>query len=180
MSTTAEMATCTEDIAEVASHSNSSSSSTSDQTSAATESRQVSDLPSVGTCSRNGCGTPNGKIWTPRDNGRTCAVDRQCVNEKTVSVRSKREQTDAASDKAAKIAKISDSWTPQYSDHKENVDPQHIGSDADLYTSCSKTTSQHRNTPQVSSSFHILPCCSDVWPSCTGLYKVKRPKDIVN
>jgi len=147
MSTTAEMATCTEDVAEVASCSNSPSSSASDHASAATESHQVSDLPSVGTCSRNGCGTPNGKIRTLRDNGRTCTVDHQCVNEKIVSVRSKREQTDAASDKAAKIAKISDSWTTQHSDHKENVDPQHIGSDADLDSSCSKT-SHHRNTPQ--------------------------------
>jgi hypothetical protein len=184
MSTTAEMATCTEDLAEAASHSNSSSSSTSDHASAATPSHQVSDQPSVGpsnlSCNRNGCGTPNGKIRTLRDNGRTCTVDHQCFNEKVGSVRSKREQTDAASDKAAKIAKISDCWTPQHSDHKENVDPQHIGSDADLDTSFSKTTSLRRNTPQVSSSFHVVLCCNDIWPSLTGFCQVKRLKDITN
>jgi hypothetical protein len=79
-----------------------------------------------------------------------------------------------ASDKAAKIAKMSDSWTPQHSDHKENVDPQHNGSDADQDTSCSKTsqTSQHRNTAQVSAGFHVLPSFSDHWPSFAGLYQV--------
>jgi len=162
MSTTAEMSTCSEVLAEVASHSNSSSSSTSDHASAATLSHQASDQPSEGPsnlpCSKNGCGTPNGKIRTLRESGRTCAMEQQCVSEKVVSVRSKREQTDAASEKAAKMAKISDSWTPQHSGprwEKENVDPRCIGSDADLDASFSKAGSLRRNTPQVSISFHV-------------------------
>ncbi|XP_021930997.1 uncharacterized protein LOC110835253 isoform X3 [Zootermopsis nevadensis] len=154
MSTTAEMSTCSEVLAEGASYSNSSSSSTSDHASAATLSCQVSDqaeVPSNLTCSKNGCATPNGKIRTLRDNGRICAVEQKCVNEKVVTVRSKREQTDAASEKSSKMAKISDSWTPQNSGHrweKENVDPQYIGSDADLGANSSRGGSLHKNTPQ--------------------------------
>ncbi|XP_023713018.1 uncharacterized protein LOC111867414 isoform X3 [Cryptotermes secundus] len=152
MSTTAEMSACSEVLAEGASHSNSSCSSTSNHTSAANLPCQVSEQPSEGpsnlSCSKNGCGTPNGKLRTLRDNGRMCAVESQCVNEKPVTMRSKREQTDTVLEKAAKMAKISDSWAPQQSDHKENVDPRRIGSDADLDTSFNKTGSLRRSAPQ--------------------------------
>jgi hypothetical protein len=87
-----------------------------------------------------------------------CAVEQKCVNEKIVTVRSKREQTDVASEKAAKVAKISDSWTPQNSGHrweKENVDPQYIGSDADLGANFNKAGNLHKSTPQVSFNLHV-------------------------
>jgi hypothetical protein len=156
MSTTAEMSACSEVLAEGVSHSNSSSSSTSNHASAANLPHQMSGPPSEGlsdvTCSRDGCGTPNGKHRMLRDNSRSCVVESQCVNEKPVAARSKREQMDTASEKAAKMAKISDSWSPQHSDHKENVDPRRTGSDADLDTSFSKTGSLRRSAPQVSFS----------------------------
>ncbi|XP_069692558.1 uncharacterized protein [Periplaneta americana] len=75
MSTTAEMSSCSEVPAD------SSSSST------------------LSPCGRNGCGTPNGR-------GRT-------LREQQAPARTKREQTDAV-DKAAKVARVAE---------KENVDP---------------------------------------------------------
>jgi predicted transcriptional regulator len=85
-------------------------------------------------------------------------VEQKCVNEKIVTVRSKREQTDVASEKAAKMVKISDSWTPQHSGHrleKENVDPRYSGNDADLGANLNKAGSLHKNTLQVSVKFHM-------------------------
>ncbi|PSN42403.1 hypothetical protein C0J52_25312 [Blattella germanica] len=110
MSTTAEMSTCSEVLQENISHSNSSSSS------------NAADSSSDAKCSKNGCGTPNGKVRTLRDNGRMSAVQHSYISDKLVTIKSKREQMDDSEnsrEKASKMAKISDSWNPHHSE-KEN------------------------------------------------------------
>ncbi|XP_066996585.2 uncharacterized protein [Anabrus simplex] len=171
MSTTAEMSSCSEALAEHGSRSHSSSSSRTDLVSDATLSRQVSEQttdppgsPTETHCTRNGCGTPTDKPKALRDNNRTCVVDHsvsECSvdggRETAISVLatgSKREQTDGAGtfrEKGTKIAKLSDFSMLQqmsYSWEKENVDPRGVGSDVDLDISGSKACPQRKTTVQ--------------------------------
>ena len=155
MSTTAEMSTCSEVLPEAECYSNSSSSSPTEHLS-----HQPAEGSSGTKCSKNGCGTPNGKVRTLRDNGRLCAAQQNYLSEKLVTLKSKREQTDDSEnswEKASKMAKISDSWNPQYME-KENVDPRCIGSDAELDTTFSKTGGLRRNNSQVSIEFGKKKC----------------------
>ncbi|GLG93651.1 cAMP-specific 3',5'-cyclic phosphodiesterase [Gryllus bimaculatus] len=178
MSTTAEMANCSEPLTGIGSYSNSSTSSHVDFVSNV-PSRRASEAmadsqsspESTGGC-KNGCGTPTGRPRALQHNNRTsveqlfqCTSGCSVESDRDTSLRfmCKKEQTDQTEllrDKSSNGSKICDTTLLQQitsgkvmtSDDygKENVDPRNSGSDVDqdINISGSKNSILRRNSHQ--------------------------------